>query len=38
VPELVFPIGTLGIPLAFIPPASLGASGKGCSPIKETGK
>jgi hypothetical protein len=30
--------GTLGTALAFMTTASLGASGTGCSPIKETGK
>jgi hypothetical protein len=31
-------LGTLGIALAFMTTASLGASGTGCSSIKETGK
>jgi hypothetical protein len=35
--QLVLAIGMLGTALAFIPPASLGASGSGFSPIKETG-
>jgi hypothetical protein len=36
--QLVFAIGTLGTALAFMTSASLGASGSGFSPIKETGK
>jgi len=36
--QLVFAIGTLGTALAFMSAASLGASGSGFSPIKETGK
>jgi hypothetical protein len=36
--QVACPIGMLGITLAFMSAASLGASGSGFSPIKETGK
>jgi len=36
--QVILTIGRLGITLAFMYSASLGASGSGISPIKETGK